>query len=90
MLVDRFLEAVGELGDKQLAGVIYSGDEPLIRFKMNITSVNTFDDEIVIYGEDNDFIILCGEPTMVHDEEEDKIVFLFTNSGQKIEIEFPN
>ena len=70
MLKEKFFETLG--ASDQVTATIYVEEEIPAIFKMSIVSVDDFDDEICIRGEDDEFIILPGDPTV---DEEGEYVF---------------
>ena len=87
---EKFIDAATEYENDHFVVTIYNGDEIYGRFKMNTVSIEEYDDEIVIYGDDNDFVILPDETIeIVAMDDGDEIEFLFGSGDQKIGITFP-
>ena len=88
MLKDKFLDAIDECPDENITIVTYYKDEMYGRRTMPVISIEDYDDEIVIRGEKNDYILLnCGNIDMKTGEE-NEIEFLFTIDDFTTAVEF--
>ena len=85
MIKDKFLETSSD----QCIVTIYNGDEILCRFKFNITNVQDYDDEIIFYGDNNDFVILDLNHMATQPDEYYNTEYLFGSDRCKIGITFP-
>lgn len=84
---EKFLNALEEYDNDKLVITVHDGDEISCRFKISISTIDEYDDEIIIRGDDNDFVILSGEPKNIIEDEIDE-EFLFRNGNQILEVEF--
>ena len=66
----------------------YRNGEICGRFKMDCVSVDDFDDEIVIYGNENESVILDANEIVSQTDEDDEIEFLFGAAGNQTGITF--
>lgn len=85
---DQFVSKVMNYGNSKLAITIYNGDEISVRFKMYAESFNDYDDEFVIYGVENDFVILDATNITIQIDEYDETEFIFGADDHKIGIVF--
>ena len=81
MTREMFLNALDE--HNNLTAVVYVGDEIPLKVDMNVMSVEDYDDEIVVRGDRNTFIILPGDPE-VHEEPFDETEFVFTQDSYQV------
>ena len=81
MKKDIFLNLAGEYGNATIT-FYYEEEIPAI-MKMSIISVEDYDDEIVLRGENGEFVILSGDIEEVSDPT-DKKEFIFGNNIFKI------
>lgn len=85
---EQFVDKVMNCGNSKLAITIYNGDEISVRFKMYAESFNDYDDEFVIYGVENDFVILDATNIITQIDEYDETEFMFGAGDHKIGIIF--
>ena len=73
MIREKFCDLLDN-GDDVVITFYYKSEVPAI-FKMNIDSVEDYDDEFIIRSSNNTFVILTGDPVVnsVNDEEEEFI-----------------
>ena len=88
MLREKFLDTIDEFDNCKFTITIYHNDEIISRFKIKETSIEEYDDEIVIYGEQNDFIILNCQDINIETGEDNEIEFLFGTGDRRIGVEF--
>ena len=67
--------------------ILYKELEILSMFDMNIENIEEYDDEIVIRGSGNSFIILTGEPEVIINNDLEK-EFIFNKDKTHIGIIF--
>jgi len=84
---EKFLSIL-EIADLIVA-TFYNEDEINCRIKMAVGSFEEYDDEIIIRGEVNDFLILKTDNIEISMDEYGNSEFLFTTGNQKIGVEFP-
>ena len=68
---EQFFELLGEHDKINVA--FYVGQDLPAMLKMNVVSVEDYDDEIVVRGDGGEFIILPGDP--VFNEEDEEYIF---------------
>ena len=81
MLRETFLDLLGNYGNITIT--FYSGDEIPAIVKMDVISIEDYNDEIVVRGENGEFVILQGEPEETSSPVDGK-EFIFTNNDLKI------
>ena len=81
MLKDTFLNQLGNYGNAVIT--FYNKDEIPAVMKMNVISFEDYDDEIIIRGDNGEFVILPGDPEedLYFDEEKE---FVFSLNDLKI------
>ena len=85
MTREMFLEMLDE--HSSFIAIVYVGDEIPLKVDMNVIGVEDYDDEIVIRGDKNTFIILPGNPE-VHEEPFGDVEFVFTQDPYQIGVTF--
>lgn len=78
---EKFLNFLGEYNN--LTIIFYYFDEIPAILKIEIESLEEYDDEIIIRGNNNTYIILQGEPTMIKNEENEE-EYVFKNGNLNI------
>lgn len=73
MTRERFCDLLDN-GNEAIISFYYESEIPAV-FKMNIDSVEDYDDEFIIRSSNNTFVILTGDPIAneINDEEEEFI-----------------
>ena len=67
--------------------IIYKDPEIITMYDMNIESIEEYDDEVVIRGTGNSFIILVGEPDIIMNDDSEK-EFIFYEGEIRVGIIF--
>ena len=82
---EMFFDMLGEYDNFKV--IFYNGLEILSMFDMSIENVEEYDDEIIIRGVGNSFVILTGEPDIITNDDLEK-EFIFNEEEVRIGIIF--
>ena len=85
---DKIYSAIDKLSGNQITITIYRGDEICGRFKMEVLSTDEYDDEVIIYGNDNQSVVLSLYDVDIMSGEENEIEFLFGTGPIKYGVTF--
>ena len=88
MIKQKFTDTATEFENDRCVVTIYNNHEIISRFKLNIINIDEYDDEFIIYGDNNDFVILDCNNIIQNIDGYDEIEFLFGSGSMKIGISF--
>ena len=77
MMKDNFLDLLGNYGNAVIT--FYNGDEIPAITKMSVISFDDYDDEIVVRGENGEYVVLPGDPEEKTSDDEKEFVFTLMN-----------
>ena len=81
MEIEKFYEMFGRFDNLKVT--VYYGDEIPAIFNITDVTVEEYDDELIIRGIGNTFVILKGDPRITKSEIDDEEEFVF-NSGEML------
>ena len=88
MLREKFLDAIDEFENYEITITTYYNGEIISRYKIVDTSVEEYDDEIIIHGNKNDFVVLNCQDINKEIGEDNVIEYLFGTGEFNIGVEF--
>lgn len=88
MVNNNFENMIADGNISKCVATIYVNDEPIAEFKLDIGVIDEYDDEIIIYSDNNDFVVLDNSNIIENVDEFDETEFIFGSDGHKIGIVF--